>query len=147
MGLWAPDRWYPIQCDFSAMLSPDMFERLVLPVLKVQCEGLEHSIYHWDGPGQIPHLDMLLSIPELDGLQWVPGAGAPQAAAPQWRPLYERIQRAGKRLVLNNGVFPGDVEGLLRDLDPHGLLVATWCSGEEEALRLAGRTGTDFRAG
>ena len=38
MGLWAPMRWYPLQCDFSAMISPDMFAEFVLPDLAEQCD-------------------------------------------------------------------------------------------------------------
>jgi 5-methyltetrahydrofolate--homocysteine methyltransferase len=140
MGLWAPARWYPIQCDFAAMLSPAMFGELVLPVLREQCACLDHSIYHWDGPGQIPHLDMLLSIPELDGLQWVPGAGEAQNASPKWQPLYERIQRAGKRLVLQS-VEAGEVVPLLKRLDSRGVLVSTWSRSEEEGRALTIKAG------
>jgi len=140
MGLWAPGRWYPLQSDFAAMLSPAMFEELVLPVLVEQCQGLDHSIYHWDGPGQIPHLDMLLSIPELGGLQWVPGAGEKQNADPKWQPLYERIQKAGKRLVMQS-VEAGEVVPLLKRLDSRGVLITTWCGSEREGMELAEKVG------
>jgi 5-methyltetrahydrofolate--homocysteine methyltransferase len=69
MGIWSPKRWYPLQCDLSAMISPKMFEEFVLPRLQKQCRWLDHAINHLDGPGQIPHLDMLLDIEELDGVQ------------------------------------------------------------------------------
>lgn len=135
MGLWAPGRWYPIQCDFSAMLSPSLFEKLVVPILEAQCDGLDHSIYHWDGPGQIPHLDHLLGIEKLDGIQWVPGAGAAGPTDEKWFPLYERIQKAGKRLVLSCN--PAEVEVLLKRLNPDGLALNTWCQTADEGRRLA----------
>lgn len=138
MGLWSADRWYPFQCDFCAMLSPAHFDRLVAPILAEQFRAARDATYHWDGPGQIPHLDSLLAIPNLKAIQWVPGASAPGAGDPRWRPLYRRIQAKGIRLILNNGVTPGDVPGLLADLDPKGLLIACGCRDEREARSLAG---------
>ena len=75
LNVWAPKDWYPIQCDISAMLSPKYFERFALEDIITLTEHMEYSIYHCDGPGQLIHLDSLLSIPALNGIQWVPGAG------------------------------------------------------------------------
>ena len=66
-----------LQSDFSYMISPRMFERLILPDLTACCEALEYAFYHLDGKGEIKHLDMLLSIERLRGIQWIPGDGAP----------------------------------------------------------------------
>lgn len=100
MPIWCQKRYYPTQCDFSAMISPDMFDDVVLPDLKWQTEILDHSIYHLDGPGQIAHLDSLLSLPRLDAIQWVPGAGNYDVMDEAWFDMYEKIQAAGKNLVL-----------------------------------------------
>jgi 5-methyltetrahydrofolate--homocysteine methyltransferase len=135
MNIWCPGRWYPLQCDFSAMLSPEMFERFAGPFLQEQCRWLDHSIYHWDGPGQLPHLEILLDIPELDGIQWTPGAGNPEVGSPKWFPLYQRIQQRGKRVVLL-GVAPDAIEGILRELSPKGLLISATCASEAEAREL-----------
>lgn len=135
MGLWSTKRWYPIQCDFSYMISPKQFEDLVLPFLSEQCRWLDHSVYHWDGLGQLVHLDLLLSIPELDAIQWTPGAGNPSVDDPCWYPYYKRIQQAGKGLVLL-GSATQNVERLIKDLSPKGLFISTWCSSEEEAKEL-----------
>jgi hypothetical protein len=40
---------------------------------------LPRTFYHLDGIGQLHHLDLVLSIAELDGVQWVPGDGKPTA--------------------------------------------------------------------
>jgi hypothetical protein len=103
MGIWCPKHWYPIQCDFSAMMSPKLFKRFVLPDIKRQAQHLDYSIYHLDGPNELPHLDDFLSIPELTGIQWVPGItpGIPQNGDDMWIPLYKKIQQAGKNLVLD----------------------------------------------
>jgi len=135
MGIWSPERWYPFQCDFSAMISPDMFKEFVVADLQQQCRYLEHSIYHWDGPGQLSHLELLLDIPELNGIQWVPGAGQPGTESPKWFPLYRRIQEKGKLLVLQ-GVPADKIEGLLKEISAKGLLITTWVQTEDEAKDL-----------
>lgn len=132
MGLWSPKRWYPIQCDFSAMMSPKQFQEFALPYLREQCQRLDHTVYHWDGPGQIPHLNHLLSIPELNGIQWTPGAGQPGVDSLAWFPLYRKIQEKGKLLVLL-GADRRSVRFLLKELPHKGLLIRTSCITEEEA--------------
>jgi len=92
--LWSPGRTYMHQCDFAYMISPRMFERFVLPDLDRCCRQMEHAFYHLDGKGQIPHLDMLLSLKSLQGIQWIPGAGQPPPG--EWLPLLKRIRDAGK---------------------------------------------------
>lgn len=92
--VWFPGRGYMLQSDFSYMISPRMFKRFVLPDLIACTEAMDYGFYHMDGKGQIPHLDMLLSIPRLRGIQWQPGAGAPMAEG--WIDLLERIRDGGK---------------------------------------------------
>ena len=92
--MWCSGRYYMLQSDFCYMISPDMFERFVLPDLEACCSHLDYSFYHLDGKGQIPHLDMLLGIENLRGIQWIPGDGAPPSD--QWLPLLKRIRDAGK---------------------------------------------------
>jgi hypothetical protein len=89
-----PGTGYFLQSDISYMISPKMFERFVLPDLELSCRELEFPFYHLDGKGQIKHLDMLLSIPNLRGIQWIPGDGAPPCD--EWLPLLQRIRQAGK---------------------------------------------------
>jgi 5-methyltetrahydrofolate--homocysteine methyltransferase len=92
--MWCPGRYYMLQSDFCYMISPEMFERWVMPDLETICNHIDYGFYHLDGKGQIPHLDMLLSIENLRGVQWVPGDGAPPTW--EWLPLLKRIRDAGK---------------------------------------------------
>jgi 5-methyltetrahydrofolate--homocysteine methyltransferase len=85
---------YILQSDFSCMISPAMFGEFTLPFLKKDCGMLNHSIYHLDGTGQIPHLDSLLSLEDLDAVQWIYGDGKPTAR--HWIDLYKRIEAANK---------------------------------------------------
>jgi 5-methyltetrahydrofolate--homocysteine methyltransferase len=92
--LWAPGTCYMLQSDFSYMISPRMFERLILPDLTACCDALAYPFYHLDGKGEVKHLDMLLSIERLAGIQWIPGDGAPPPE--EWLPLLKRIRDGGK---------------------------------------------------
>ncbi|MBN1666453.1 MAG: hypothetical protein JW862_05175 [Anaerolineales bacterium] len=93
-AIWAPGRTYMLQSDFCAMISPRMFEHFVLPDLAACCQAIAYPFYHLDGRGQLPHLDMLLSLEKLRGVQWIPGDGQP---APQdWPAVLQRIRQSGK---------------------------------------------------
>jgi 5-methyltetrahydrofolate--homocysteine methyltransferase len=98
-SVWAPGTVYILQCDFSYMISPDMFKRFVMPDLEACCKHIEYPFYHLDGVGEIPHLDHLLSIKNLRGIQWIQGDGKPPAE--EWPDLYRRILAAGKRIQVN----------------------------------------------
>jgi hypothetical protein len=114
--LWSAGRGYMLQSDTSYMISPKMFERFVLPDLVVCCEAMDFAFYHMDGKGQIPHLDALLSIPRLRGIQWVPGEGNP---APQdWLPLLKHIREAGKLCQVT--VSPEGALTIIRELGGKG---------------------------
>ena len=136
MGLWCPDRYYPLQCDFAAMISPEQFREFVLPDVVEQCRRLDRSIFHLDGPGQIAHLDMLLDIEELDGIQWVPGEGNPQCEDPQWHGMYEKILSRNKLLVLNCFNDVRRAGEALKGLPRGGVLMSAWAGTEAEGRRL-----------
>ncbi len=83
-----------IQCDFSAMISREMFSEFVLEYLRRDTEKLGHCLYHLDGPDALQHLDALLTLKDLSVIQWVYGAGAPTAI--HWIDVYKKIREAGK---------------------------------------------------
>ncbi|MFA6109743.1 MAG: hypothetical protein WDA75_13330 [Candidatus Latescibacterota bacterium] len=97
---WSPGRMAKLQCDFSAMISPGMFAEFMLPVLRRMTARFDHCMYHWDGPGAIPHHDHLLSLPDLDLIQWTPGSGVAPITDRRWWPLYHKTLEAGKGMAL-----------------------------------------------
>lgn len=97
---WAPGRISKLQCDFSAMISPDMFGEFMVPVLTKMTERLDYCLYHWDGPRALCHHNHLLSIPRLTMIQWTPGAGAKPVMDRQWWPYYHKTVDAGKKVIL-----------------------------------------------
>jgi hypothetical protein len=116
---WSPGPGYLLQSDFSYMISPQMFERYVLPDLTACCQSLDYAFYHLDGKGQLLHLDMLLSMNRLRGIQWVPGDGQPQAE--YWLPLIDRIRQGGKLCQVS--VSAQGALTILRELGGQGLLL------------------------
>lgn len=129
--IWSPGRTYMVQCDFSYMISPHMFERFVMPDLATCCEAMDHGFYHLDGKGQIPHLDMLLALESLAGIQWITGAGTPPPE--EWLPLLKRIRERGKLCQLY--VSPEGALQIVRELGGKGfaLFIEQPMSAEEAA--------------
>lgn len=99
---WTPisyrGKFYVPSNDFSCMVSTDMFERVFLPGIIEECRHYDRSIYHLDGPGALRHLDVLLDIPELNAIQWVPGANNEEFC--RWIDVCQRIQQGGKALEI-----------------------------------------------
>jgi hypothetical protein len=106
-----------LQADFICMISPEMFHRSVLPALTWECEYLQRSLYHLDGPRALCHLDSLLSIRALNGIQWVYGTGG--GAAKDWIGVYQRIQQAGKCVQIICADLD-DAKALLPHIRPAG---------------------------
>lgn len=132
VGCWSPGRTIGFDCDFSCMISTAAFKEIFLPPLIETMQTVDHRIYHLDGPGAIRHLDVLLALPDLQAIQWVPGAG--QEAVAQWIPLIRRVQEAGKSIAIS--ARPEEISLLLRELRPEGLFISTNCKSEAEARRL-----------
>jgi len=128
-SFYSPGRFAMTQCDFSIMLSPKMFDEFILPALTEESNYLDHSIYHYDGIGSLRHLDSVLSIERLDGIQWVPGAGNPPQA--EWTELLVRIQEAGKSLHIS--ASPEEIKHLHGILKPELVFYDTWAKNEKEA--------------
>ena len=132
MPIWNDKKWAPLQCDYSAMISPDMFKEFILPSLQRQTKYLENSVYHLDGPGEVPHLDHLLGIKELNAIQWTPGAGNSDVGNEIWFPMYRKIQDSGKGLILL-GAASSDIKNILANISSKGLYISTYCGNIKEA--------------
>ena len=96
-GMYNEKPSYILQSDFSYMISPDMFKTFVAPELASSAARLNNAVYHLDGIGELPHLDSILSIADIKGIQWVPGAGEP--AKRDWTDVLSKILAAEKKLI------------------------------------------------
>lgn len=130
-----------VQCDFAAMLSPAMFEEFVVPSLQRQCAWLDRSLFHLDGPSCICHLNHLLAIPELDAVQWTPGAGQPGAGNAMWYYLYERILDAGKSVQIF-GATAEEARSILDAFGSKGVYLSVNVNSEAEADGIAALVGS-----
>jgi hypothetical protein len=139
--LWAPGRLWTLQCDLCCMISPAMVADLVLDELRQEAEHVDHAFYHLDGPGAIKHLDALLGLAALDGIQWVPGAGASPDPL-DWIDLFRRIQAAGKKLLIY--CPPDRIRPLLGRISRQGVCLSVPCPDQDTAeavLRTLERIG------
>ena len=130
--IWGPGKTAKLQCDASAMFSPEMFQRFVVPSLTEQCRWLDHSLYHLDGTQAICHLDALLAIEELDAIEWTPQAGIEAGGHPRWHDMFKRILDAGKSVqvvgVQTDGIVP-----LLDAIGGQGVYVMTGFASTQDA--------------
>lgn len=133
---------YILQSDFSYMIGPEMFDTFVSPELASSADRLCNAVYHMDGVGQIPHLDSLLAIDGIRGIQWVPGAGDPERQ--NWDELLSKILASGKKLIS----WTRQRDGLPTPLakNPGQLYFDEWAwhaDRIEEAKRYAAQFGID----
>lgn len=101
--IWGPGRVAKIQCDISAMLSPEQFREFCLPYFRHQCSNLDQTMFHLDGPDALHHVDALMEIEQLDALQWTYGVGQLDGGDEKWFPLYDKVFAAGKGLWTHIG--------------------------------------------
>lgn len=135
---WAPTycptgKFAVIQCDFSCMVSPDQAREFVIPAIAEEASFLDHCVYHYDGKDALGHLDDILSIEEIDVIQWVPGDGQPRTI--EWMDLLKKIQKAGKGLWIYDWTNQEIIDNF-KELSPAGLVFSTSASSRKEADQL-----------
>lgn len=113
--IWGPGRTAKLQCDFSALMSPNQFREFIQDELRQQAKNLDQVLYHLDGPDAIKHLDALMEIDEIDALQWTSGDHGPDGTMEEWYPIYDKAVEAGKSLWIK--VYSGTFEEQLERLD------------------------------
>jgi len=133
--IWGPGKTAKIQCDFSCMISPEMFRRFVQPHLAAQCEWLDYSLYHLDGTTAVQHVEALCEIESLNAIEWTPQAGRPSGGDPCWHDLYRQIKSLGKG-VQAIGVKPDEVVPLIEAVGADGLFIVTGADDADAAERL-----------
>jgi len=117
LGIMAEGKMEAVQCDFSVMLSPEMYEQFVLSDLRRVTDYMDFSLYHLDGTCQMRFLDQLASLPKLNGIQWNP---EPLAGSPvKWLDAMRRIRERGLSLFVSCSV--DEAVEITRALGPDGL--------------------------
>ncbi len=118
--------------DFSCMISTESFADLFLPGIIRECRHMDRCMYHLDGPQALRHLDLLLDVPEIRAIQWVPGAGRDYWG--DWIDVYQKIQTGGKALEIMS-VPAADLGHLFEVLRPEGVWLGqvSGISNEDDA--------------
>ena len=139
-GVVSTKKWHVTSNDFSYMIGPDQFDEFFLEGLREECAFFEASLHHLDGPGCLNHLDSLLSIRELNAIQWVWGAG--NGVVIDWLDVFKKIQAAGKGIQLHS-VRPEYLDVIMENLHPEGVwLNLIGVSSEEEGNALIEKVET-----
>ena len=131
LRLWAPGTNVGLSCDFSCMVSPELYRKFILPEMEEITNWVDYSFYHLDGPNALQHVPALLELPKLNGIQWQPGWASSTTPAVHWLPLHQSVQAAG-RCVQMHAKYD-EVEALLQGLDPGGVLIVTTAPSVEAA--------------
>lgn len=123
-------------CDFATMIAPRQFREFVLPVLYQEVQTMTHNLFHLDGKGVARHLDAILELPNVQAIQWVQGVGADQPIL-QWVPLIQRIQAAGKSVVVD--LTRAELEPLIDAVRPEGIYLCLPSQDEADERAILAR--------
>jgi hypothetical protein len=136
IGIPSYGRFHVPSCDFSAMISPDAFAEFSLPILQKEVEPMTHNVYHVDGKGVANHLDHILALPKINGVQWVQDPH--MQAIMQWVPLINKVLAAGKSIIVD--LKYSELEDFIGAMDsPKGLYLWIDSNDEEEQLAIISR--------
>lgn len=126
--IWGEGRTAKLQCDFSALMSPQNFRDFIQQPLREQAGRLDNVLYHLDGPDAIKHTGALMEIAEIDALQWTSGDHGPDGTLEDWDVIYDQVRTAGKSLWVK--VYSGSYDD--------------WVRGAERIVRKYGSRGLFF---
>lgn len=132
MGVPSFGKFHVPSCDFSAMISPDAFAKFSLPILQQEIEPMTHNVYHVDGRGVANHLDYILAVPKINGVQWVQDPD--MQAIMQWVPLIKEVLAAGKSIIVD--LKHSELEDFIGAMDgPKGIYL--WIDSDDEEEQMA----------
>jgi hypothetical protein len=108
------------QEDCAALLSPRLFREFLLPAARQACQAAEVNFIHLHSACLYP-VDILLDDDTFDVLEINIDHGGAGPAVPQLIETFQKIQRAGRPLLLWGQCSPDDWELICRLLSPIGL--------------------------
>ena len=130
MNLPSYETFNVLACDYAVNISPAHFDEFCMPILRKEAELFTHNVFHMDGPGVANHVDSIVSLPNLAAVQWVQGYGKDKPIL-QWIPLIEKIQAAGKSVVVD--LEPEEIDEFVKRVDPTGIMIWTPAEPRDQA--------------
>ena len=86
-----------LRFDEAEAAATDEAERRVVSLAR-QAATVGRALFHLDGPDAAKHIDALLEVPELQAIQFTPGAQSPSAM--RWIPMMKKIRRSGRSVQI-----------------------------------------------
>jgi len=120
MNLPSFETFNVLACDFAVNISPDHFDEFCMPILRREAERFTHNVFHVDGPGVAKNIDSILTLPNLAGVQWVQGYGDDKPIM-QWVPLIEKVQAAGKSVIVDLQLH--ELDEFMSVVSPDGIML------------------------
>ena len=125
MNLPSFETFNVLACDFAVNVSPEHFDEFCMPILGREAGLFTHNVFHVDGPGVARNIDSILSLPNLAGVQWTQGYGRDKPIM-QWVPLVEKVQAAGKSVVVDLEL--DELDEFMAKVAPEGIML--WIPAE-----------------
>ena len=126
--LWAPGRCIWLQEDAAALLSPELYERFILPHDRRIAAAFPYCLMHLHPARYIPYRPLLDS--ELAVIEIHIDKGGPSAR--DLLPVYREVLQA-KPLLVWGDLSPDDVRTLVEELPPEGLALQVVVDSPDEA--------------
>ena len=136
MGIPSFGRMHIPSCDFSALISQDFFIDFGLPILQQETKTMTHNIFHVDGKGVANHLEAILSVSEIQALQWVQGVGDDYPIM-QWLSFIKDLQSRDIPVVVD--LSAEDIDDFIEVMDPKGLFLWVATDGEQAEIDILNR--------
>lgn len=133
LGLYSQIPWYFLSCDFICMISPEQFEQHFVWEVEQRTSMHPRTLFHLDGENALIHLNRILRMPSLTGVQVQATPHCHSAAF--WLPYLRQIQSAGKTICIEV-TSEGEVLLLCRELKPAGLFIRGWLDDAAVVRRL-----------
>ncbi|MDP6849177.1 MAG: hypothetical protein QGI24_10370, partial [Kiritimatiellia bacterium] len=130
MNLPSFETFNVLACDFAVNISPQHFDEFCMPIIRKEAELFTLNVFHVDGPGVAKNIDSILTLPNLAGVQWVQGYGQDKPIM-QWIPLVEKVQQAGKSIIVDLQL--DELDEFMSKVDPTGIML--WIPAKPEDQR------------
>ncbi|WP_153307502.1 hypothetical protein [Desulfospira joergensenii] len=114
--VFAEGKFESVRCDFSVMISEDMFKEFVIPELVQVCDHMDYSMFNMCSVKHARFVDALADIQSLTGIFWNP------------EPYIEGVK---------------DYLHVLKKIKKRGLCLEVVCHSVEDAVIVARELGPD----
>lgn len=117
--------------DFSFMISPDDYIKYGLPLLKEDIKTMTHNVFHVDGKGVAKHIDTILSVPQIQCIQWVQGVGDDYPIM-QHLDFIKYVQSKNRGIIVD--LSKEDLDEYMGKMSPENTFLWIATESEEEEL-------------